>query len=43
MARSGRPGDRAFGAVLPADDELADAEATIRLLAATLARTSQDT
>ncbi|MFB7616882.1 hypothetical protein [Kitasatospora sp. NPDC056181] len=36
------PDDRTFGAVLPADDELADAEAAIRLLAAILARISQD-
>lgn len=35
------PGGRSFGAVLPTDDELADAEAAIRLLTDTLTRTSR--
>ncbi|RKT09251.1 hypothetical protein BX285_6329 [Streptomyces sp. 1114.5] len=35
------PGGRSFGAVLPTDAELADAEAAIRLLTHALTRTSQ--
>ncbi|MFJ8628436.1 hypothetical protein ACIRD3_37135 [Kitasatospora sp. NPDC093550] len=36
------PGGRSFGTVLPAEDELADAEAAIRLLTDALTRTSHD-
>ncbi|MCG6494384.1 hypothetical protein [Kitasatospora sp. A2-31] len=35
------PGGRAFGAVLPTDDELADAEAAVRLLTDALTRTGR--
>ncbi|MEU1424044.1 hypothetical protein [Kitasatospora sp. NPDC005751] len=37
------PGNRSFGAVLPTGDELADAEAAARLLAAMLTRGSHTT